>query len=170
MTLNGELSSLRDRLPVRAVNRIGSENEAEQSFGHSHTMIPEQSQAGYELTSSLFPRKHSPPEWNLSGFSGLLPLMSWCQVAAVSTSSHFQRNSLPSIHMRCMMTPSQRASATFARALPRRFATSTANRRFTLHMFRALHSSSRKSADGVKHPRLGTKIAPKKSTESRIWQ
>ena len=37
--------------------------------------------------------------------------------------SRVQRNSLPSSQMRCMITPSRRASATFARAWPRRFTT-----------------------------------------------
>ena len=37
------------------------------------------------------------------------------------------RNSLPSIHMRCMITPRRRASATFARSWPRRFATCMAH-------------------------------------------
>jgi hypothetical protein len=39
-----------------------------------------------------------------------------------------QRNSLPSTHIRCSTVPSLRASATFARFMPRRLATSIAQR------------------------------------------
>ena len=67
MRLHGGLSSLRDRLPVQAVNRMGSENEAEQSIGRPRTMKPRLDTNSSRPSS---PRKHSPPERNLSGLSG----------------------------------------------------------------------------------------------------
>jgi len=47
---------------------------------------------------------------------------------AAARSPAFQRNSVPSIHMRCMITPILRASATLARYGPRRLATSIPQR------------------------------------------
>ena len=43
--------------------------------------------------------------------------------AAVATCSRVQRNSVPSTHMRCMITANRRASATIAFFLPRCLAT-----------------------------------------------
>ena len=79
-------------------------------------MIPERSQAGYELTSSLVPMKHSAPERNLSGSPPLDVLASGGRSVHVLA---FPAE-LAAIHMRCMMTPSRLVSATFARVLARR--------------------------------------------------
>ena len=75
------------------------------------------------LTNSPHPssRKghYSTARWN----SGFLPshlIIRGSHAAAVS--SRVQRNSVPSIHMRCMMTASRRASATTAFFIPRRLA------------------------------------------------
>ena len=51
--------------------------------------------------------------------------LSWCYAAVASL---LQRNSVPSTHMRYSTAASMRARATFARFMPRRLATSSAQR------------------------------------------
>ena len=62
---------------------------------------------------------HSTAGWSSSVF--LLHLILNCSHAA-ATSSRVQRNSVPSTHMRCMITANRRASATIAFFIPRRLA------------------------------------------------
>jgi hypothetical protein len=59
---------------------------------------------------------HSTAGWSSSVF--LLHLILNCSHAA-ATSSRVQRNSVPSTHMRCMITANRRASATIAFFIPR---------------------------------------------------
>jgi hypothetical protein len=77
-----------------------------------------------ELTSSIVPRRTSSTGWRnfASPFDG--DIFRQCgQAAAGMLLSLVQRNSVPSLHMRCMITASLRASATFAFLRPRRLAT-----------------------------------------------
>jgi hypothetical protein len=70
----------------------------------------------YELTSSIVPRGTSFHRWvELDLLLSHLILHS-SQAAATSL---VHRNSVPSIHMRCMITASRRASATIAFFIPR---------------------------------------------------
>src|ERR1039458_5076786 len=62
---------------------------------------------------------HSTARWNSSFLLSYLILN--CAHAAAA-SSRVQRNSVPSTHMRCMITANRRASATIAFFIPRRLA------------------------------------------------
>jgi hypothetical protein len=59
---------------------------------------------------------HSTARWS-SSF--LLSQLILCDPHAAAASSRVQQNSVPSIHMRCMITASRRASATIAFFIPR---------------------------------------------------
>lgn len=129
-----------------AVNRTGSENEAEQSFLRPRTMTDT---AGAKPTEN--PLRPPSPRKSIPHQGGSYRVCLWVsflrcrdpQAAEASAPSHFQRNSPPSIHMRCMMTPRRRASATFARALPRRFATPIVHAFSHDHRVAAFGDSSR---------------------------
>ena len=69
-----------------------------------------------ELTSSIVPRGTSFHRWVDLSFL-LSDLILYCSHAAAT--SLVQRNSVPSTHMRCMITASRRASATIAFFIPR---------------------------------------------------
>src|SRR5450631_1527527 len=75
------------------------------------------------LTNSPHPSSreghHSTAGWSSSVLLSCLILN--CSHAA-SASSRVQRNSVPSTHMRCMITANRRASATIAFFIPRRLA------------------------------------------------
>jgi hypothetical protein len=73
-----------------------------------------------ELTSSIVPRGTSFHCWWISSFllSGLI--LNGFHAAVAGSRVH--RNSVPSIHIRCMMTASRRARATIAFFIPRRLA------------------------------------------------
>src|ERR1039457_5372832 len=98
---------------------MGFENEAEQSLGRRCRYTNGRSKRTYELTSSIVPRGTS--------FHGLVELEyspividpAWLLCPATS---RVQRNSVPSTHMRCMLTANRRASATIAFFIPRRLA------------------------------------------------
>ena len=77
-----------------------------------------------ELASSIVPRGTSSARADLEELLLLLPSSSCGQAAGLTC--RVQRKSVPSRHMRCMMTASLRASATIARRWPRRLATSIA--------------------------------------------
>ena len=69
------------------------------------------------LTSTIVPAKDiAPPVGGALVFSSLA-LHRTAQAAAVL--AFVQRNSVPSAHMRCMMTAIRRATATIARFIPR---------------------------------------------------
>ena len=74
-----------------------------------------------ELTSSIVPRGTSSTAGWISSFllSGLI--LNGFHAAAVA-GPRLHRNSVPSTHMRCMMTASRRARATIAFFIPRRLA------------------------------------------------
>src|SRR5262245_4444196 len=98
---------------------MGFEDEAERSKGRPCRQTNGRSKRTYELTSSIVPRGTSfhrsvELEFLLSG----LILHGPHAVAA----SRVQRNSVPSAHMRCMITASRRARATTAFFNPRRLA------------------------------------------------
>src|ERR1035438_4341293 len=61
---------------------------------------------------------HSTARWS-SGFLLSLLILNGCHATATS---RVQRNSVPSTHMRCMITASRRARATIAFFIPRRLA------------------------------------------------
>ena len=63
---------------------------------------------------------HSTAGWS-SGFL-LLHVILHCFHAAAAACSRFQRNSVPSTQMRCMITANRRARATMAFFIPRRLA------------------------------------------------
>ena len=100
---------------------MGSEDEAEQSFGRPCRQTGGRSKRTCELTSSIVPRGTS--------FHGSVELE--CppiefdllrRHAAAAACSRVQRNSVPSTQMRCRITASRRASATIAFFIPRRLA------------------------------------------------
>ena len=99
---------------------MGFEDEAEQSLGglavrrtagpSGHTNSPHpSSREGH----------HSTARWSSSFLLSHLILNGSHAAAACS---RVQRNSVPSTHMRCMITASRRASATIAFFIPRRLA------------------------------------------------
>ena len=82
-----------------AVNRMGSENEVEQSLERSRT-VTDGAELG-RMRTHLVPRPHGGilrQSGSYLGFRILLLLDSRCQAATSSTPSRFQRNSVPSIH------------------------------------------------------------------------
>ena len=100
---------------------MGFEDEAEQSIRRPCRQTNGRSKRTCELTSSIVPRgHHSTAEWNSSFL--LLDLMLHGFHAAAVACSRVQRNSVPSTHMRCMITASRRARATIAFFIPRRLA------------------------------------------------
>ena len=73
-----------------------------------------------ELTSSIVPRgTSSPPMAETETLSWASTEILLPHQAEATFSSFVQRNSVPSIHMRCMITASLRASATIALFSPR---------------------------------------------------
>jgi hypothetical protein len=70
----------------------------------------------YELTSSIVPRGTSFHRWVELDFLLSHLILHSSQAAATSL---VQRNSVPSTHMRCMITANRRASATIAFFIPR---------------------------------------------------
>ena len=73
--------------------------------------------SGHAISPHSSSRKghHSTARWRLCVFSCLM----LCGCHAAAASSRVQRNSVPSTHMRCMITASRRASATIAFFIPR---------------------------------------------------
>ena len=106
---------------TRALPSWGSEDEAEQSIRRPYRLTNGRSKRTNELTSSIVPRGTSfhrrvelecpPIEFDLSR-----------RHAAAAACSRVQRNSVPSTHMRCMITANRRARATIAFFIPRRLA------------------------------------------------
>ena len=104
-------ASLRNRHQGPSI--MGFEDEAEQSIGRPCRQTNGRSKRPNELTSSIVPRGtsfHRSVELEL-------PPIAFNPHAA--TTSWVQRNSVPSTHMRCMITASRRASATIAFFMPR---------------------------------------------------
>lgn len=115
--------------PIFGIGRLAlpvwdQRNEAVQSVSHPNC----EAATGMENRANL-PHPPSregrlPPAGGtlLSPFDGYIFRRSGQAVAGMLFSL-FQRNSVPSLHMRCMITASRRASATIAFLRPRRFAT-----------------------------------------------
>ena len=100
---------------------MGFEDEAEQSFGRPCRKKNGRTKRTHELTSSIVPRGTS---FHCSVDLGFLlsALILNCFHAAAAACSRVQRNSVPSTHMRCMITANRRARATIAFFIPRRLA------------------------------------------------
>src|SRR3974377_1646081 len=95
---------------------MGSENEADQSKGRS---CRGRTWRTYDLTSSIVPRGTSSHHVVELVF---LPIAVGCLLSCATACCRIQQNSVPSIHMRCMITANRRASATIAFFTPRRLA------------------------------------------------
>ena len=96
---------------------MGFEDEVEQSLGRPCRQTDGRSKRTYELTSSIVPRGtsfHRSVELECSPI-----VFDPEQLSCRCGSSRVQRNSVPSTHMRCMITASRRASATIAFFIPR---------------------------------------------------
>jgi hypothetical protein len=98
---------------------MGFEDEVEQSLRRPYRQKNGRSKRTYELTSSIVPRGTSFHRWVDLEFSPIALILCAPHAAAVSL---VQRNSVPSTHMRCMITANRRAKATIAFFIPRRLA------------------------------------------------
>ena len=100
---------------------MGYEDEVEQSLPRPCRQSSGRSKRTCELTSPSSREGHlSTARWSSSFLLSDLILRS-CHAAAAAC-SRVQRNSVPSTHIRCMITASRRASATIAFFIPRRLA------------------------------------------------
>ena len=109
------------RRPI-ASSIMGFEDEVEQSFGRPCRQCDCRFKRTYELTSSIVPRGtsfHRSVELECPSIG--LDAAGFHAAAAVAC-SRVQRNSVPSTHMRCMITANRRARATIAFFIPRRLA------------------------------------------------
>ena len=100
---------------------MGSEDEAEQSIGRPCRLTNGRFKRPSELTSSIVPRGtsfHRRVELECL----LSNVIFYCDHAATADCSLVQRNSVPSTHIRCMITANRRASATIAFFIPQRLA------------------------------------------------
>ena len=113
----GARASLRNRHQGPSI--MGFENEVEQSIGRPCRQTNGRSSGHCELTSSIVPRGTS-CHHEVELVFLLSDLIMYSSHAA--TAFLLQRNSAPSIQMRCMMTAKRRASATIAFFMPRRLA------------------------------------------------
>ena len=84
----------------------------------------------YELTSSIVPQGTS--------FHRSVDCFSYRVHAAAVACSLVQQNSVPSTHMRCMITASRRAKATIAFFIPRRLAICMAHALSQDHFFECI--------------------------------
>src|SRR6202140_5102271 len=105
-------ASLRNRHQGPSI--MGFEDEVEQSYGRPS--LDGRSKRTYELTSSIVPRGTSFHCWVDLGFPPIALILCAPQAATVSL---VQQNSVPSTHIRCMITANRRASATIAFFIPR---------------------------------------------------
>src|SRR3984957_1957768 len=116
---------------------MGSEDEAEQSFGRPCCQCDGGSKRTYELTSSIVPRGTSFHCWWISSFL-LSGMILNGRHAAAAACSLVHRNSVPSTQMRCMITANRRASATIAFFIPRRLAICMAHALSQDHFFECI--------------------------------
>jgi hypothetical protein len=103
-------------LGTKGPSIMGFEDEVEQSFGRPCRQCNGRLKRTYELTSSIVPRGTSFHRWADLRFL-LSDLILYSSHAAATSLVH--RNSVPSTHMRCMITANRRASATIAFFIPR---------------------------------------------------
>src|SRR5262249_47300703 len=95
---------------------MGFEDEVEQSFARPCRRGNGRFKRTYELTSSIVPRGTSFHRWVDLRFLLFDLILCSSHAAAISL---VHRNSVPSTHMRCMITAKRRASATIAFFIPR---------------------------------------------------
>src|SRR5260370_36706791 len=101
---------------AKALRIWGIEEEVEQSFGGPRRQYDGGSKRTNELTSSIVPRGTSFHRWVELYFLLSHLILHSSQATATSL---VHRNSVPSTHMRCMITANRRASATIAFFIPR---------------------------------------------------
>jgi hypothetical protein len=101
---------------TKALPSWGFEDEVEQSFGRPRRQYDGRSKRTNDLTSSIVPRGTSFHRWVELDLL-LSHLILYSSQAAATSLVH--RNSVPSTHMRCMITANRRASATIAFFIPR---------------------------------------------------
>src|SRR6266403_1636948 len=105
---------------TQALPSWGFKDEVEQSIGRPCRQCDGRSKRPNDLTSSIVPRGTSFHRWVELDFLLLHLILHSSQAAATSL---VHRNSVPSTHMRCMITANRRASATIAFFIPRCLAT-----------------------------------------------
>jgi hypothetical protein len=116
---------------------MGSEDEAEQSLPRPCRQSNSRTKRTHELTLSIVPRGTSfHAGWNSSFLLSGLMLNDFHAAAAAFSLVH--RNSVPSTHMRCMITASRRARATIAFFIPRRLAICMAQALSQHHFFECI--------------------------------
>src|SRR5471032_1837499 len=99
---------------------MGFEDEVEQSLGRPCRQTDGRSKRTCELTSPIVPRGTS---FHRSVELEFSPITSDpARFYAAAATSRVQRNSVPSTHMRCMITANRRARATIAFFMPWRLA------------------------------------------------
>src|ERR1035437_5115579 len=98
---------------------MGFEDEVEQSLRRPYRETNDRSKRTCELTSSIVPRGTSFHCWVELEFS---PIVFGDHASHDTAASRVHRNSVPSTHMRCIITASRRARATIAFFIPRRLA------------------------------------------------
>src|SRR6516162_6931355 len=103
-------------LGTKALPSWGFEDEVEQSFGRPCRQYDGRSKRTNDLTSSIVPRGTSFHRWVELDLLLSHLILHGSQATA---SSLVHRNSVPSTHMRCMITANRRASATIAFFIPR---------------------------------------------------
>src|SRR5262249_31148957 len=101
-------------------SNMGFEDEVEQSFGRPRRQYDGRSKRTNDLTSSIVPRGTSFHRWVELDLLLSHLILHRSQAAAASL---VHRKSVPSTHMRCMITAKRRASATIAFFIPRCLAT-----------------------------------------------
>jgi len=111
-------ASLRNR--HQGLSIMGFEDEVEQSKGRPYRQTVGPSGHANSPHPSSREGHHSTAGWSSSFL--LLGLILGGLHAAAAACSRVQRNSVPSIQMRCMITANRRASATIAFFMPRRLA------------------------------------------------
>jgi len=109
-------ASLRNRHIGRSI--MGSEDEAEQSLRR-----PYRRQVRADMRTHFIHRPARDTIPPLGGARVFLRRDLVLRRSHVAAASLFQRNSVPSTQMRCIITASRRASAIIARFMPRRLAT-----------------------------------------------
>jgi hypothetical protein len=110
-------ASLRNRHQGPSI--MGFEDEAEQSLRRPCCRSNSRTKRTCELASSIVPRGTS---FHSSVDLGLPPIALILCAPHAAAVSLVQRNSVPSTHMRCIITASRRARATIAFFIPRRLA------------------------------------------------
>ena len=96
---------------------MGFEDEVEQSNGRPCRQVTADPSGHANSPHPSSREGHHPTTWWSSSFLLSRLILHGFHAAAVSSRAH--RNSVPSTHMRCMITANRRASATIALFIPR---------------------------------------------------